>query len=632
MAFAQPIALALFALFIPVILLYLLKQRRRRVMVSNLLFWEKVLRDEHTITSFTRIRKLLSLLLQLLIVSLLALAVAQPLLSGGALGARRIVLILDRSASMTAVENGMTRFDKAKQLAQNVIRGMGQGDNLMLVTIADQADIVSPFTNGRKDLLDALDRVELTHGGTRFDKALSILDNLPKDERDTHVYVISDGAFDPVTFTPAENTQFAYLKVGEAKDNVGIAAFQLRALPASPRDFEIYFEAVNHTESEKRIPYEVNAAGILVDAGELVLAAGASEVRTVRQFSNEGGEVDLFLDYDDAYPIDNRAYGVLPEPRVIPVTLVSEGNLFLESALRTDDEIDLTMTLPANYSADPVEGDHVMIFDRWAPPATPKGIAVFLSAWPADLGLSSNGPLADAIITEWDEEHPINRHVSLTNVTIRSALKVNCPDEFTPLISAFDDPLALIRSTTDSQTLVFAFDENASDLPLRVAYPILVANAVRYMAGIDSDPAWQTPPIGQMLSADDLRGFVSKHTAHADDVISSVSQSQSATGPAESQMPLAPLSDDALLPVNRSGVYRATMTDGEQIPLFAANINSARESNIAPSHELPIQSDAPLPVIAGGLRLGTEPWLILAALAFAVLTAEWWLFHRRIVE
>ena len=68
MTFAQPWFLLGFALFAPVILLYLLKQRRRRVEVSTLMFWDKILRDEQTVTSLTRLKKLLSLLLQLLFI------------------------------------------------------------------------------------------------------------------------------------------------------------------------------------------------------------------------------------------------------------------------------------------------------------------------------------------------------------------------------------------------------------------------------------------------------------------------------------------------------------------------------------------------------------------------------------
>src|SRR5437762_13936841 len=111
MSFAAPMAFLFFALFIPTILLYLLKQRRRRVEVSTLMFWDSILRDERTVTSIARLKKLLSLLLQLLFITLLTLAVARPLLSVKLTGARRIVMFLDTSASMLVDEGGRTRVE-----------------------------------------------------------------------------------------------------------------------------------------------------------------------------------------------------------------------------------------------------------------------------------------------------------------------------------------------------------------------------------------------------------------------------------------------------------------------------------------------------------------------------------------
>src|SRR6266540_4980017 len=174
-SFAQPWFLLGFTLFAPVILLYLLKQRRRRVEVSTLMFWDKILRDEQTVTSLTRLKKLLSLLLQLLFIVLLTLAASRPSLSGKMTGARRIVLLIDNSASMlvqervaatvrsragdssqgtardlTVAATGRTRFDAARDKARGVVRGMSIGDSLMLVAVAAEADILHPFTDSKK--------------------------------------------------------------------------------------------------------------------------------------------------------------------------------------------------------------------------------------------------------------------------------------------------------------------------------------------------------------------------------------------------------------------------------------------------------------------------------------------------
>ncbi|HPU57522.1 MAG TPA: BatA and WFA domain-containing protein, partial [Verrucomicrobiota bacterium] len=179
MTFAQPWALLGFALFAPVILLYLLKQRRRRVEVSTLMFWDQILRDEQTVTSLTRLRKLLSLLLQLLFITLLTLAAARPSFSGGWTGARRVVLLLDTSASMLVQEGGRTRFDIARQKALAVVRGLSLGDTMMLVAVGAEPDIVHPFTDSKKDLQEAIRKMEPTHGETGLRKAMELVRQLP---------------------------------------------------------------------------------------------------------------------------------------------------------------------------------------------------------------------------------------------------------------------------------------------------------------------------------------------------------------------------------------------------------------------------------------------------------------------
>lgn len=632
MAFAQPLALYFFLLFIPVILLYLLKQRRRRVQVSTLMFWDLILRDEQSVTSLTRLRKLLSLLLQLLFITLLALALARPMFSKDMLGARRIVVLLDASASMHVQEEDGTRFEAAARLARGVIRGMSLGDTAMLVAVSAEPDVVMPFTNSRKGLLDALETVEASHASTDFGAALNLLHDLPPDERETYVYVISDGAFDPVSFDPPARAKFAYLPVGKATDNVGITAYQVRPLPGSPRDFEIFFEVTNESDEERRVPYEVRIGEVLADAGELTLGPRAREIRTLRQYSNEGGEVEVFVDSEDPFPLDNRAYAVLPAPDPIQVILVTEGDLFLETVLATDEEVVLEVLTPAAYAEHGAGDGHahevdVTIFGGAVPETLPEGHAIYIGAWPDALAPAAMGVIEKPLITEWDRDHPVNRHLHLRNVSIDRALNFGDTEGFRVLMQSFGDPLVLLKEEAERKTLVLTFDTNSSDLPLRVAFPILVANAVRYMVDDDAGEAWQTPSVGGLYALADVQRY-----ALDDEPRDTFTMRK--PGAAEDFV----VDDRSLLPIDRAGFYRlapdasadAMATEG--VALFAANMNHARESDIRPSSELPIAGDVALPIIENGFRLGWEPWLILAALALVLIMVEWVLYHRRLVE
>jgi hypothetical protein len=620
MSLAAPIALAFFGLFVPVILLYLLKQRRRRVEVSTLMFWEKILRDEQTVTSITRLKKLLSLLLQLLFITLLALAVARPLFSGKLTGARRVVLLLDNSASMLVTEGGQTRFDLARQKAFGVVRGLGQGDSLMLVAVAGEPDVLHPFTDSKKDLHEAIEKLQATHAETNFKPALKFIEQLPPDARETHVYLITDGAFEPLDFKPPARTRFAYVPVGQEGDNVGIASFQVRPLPFSARDFQIHIEVVNHTAKEQKAPLELRINGRLADAFEFAIPAGKSVTRTLRQFSDSGGEIEAVLDVKDSFALDNHAYATLPKPAPIKVRLVTPGDVFLERAMATDDEVELQVVAPDKY----VEADTaaVTVFSGWRPVKTPPGNSVFVGAWPDDLGLVRRVELTKPLFTEWQRDHPINRHLALQNVSIEKAVGVEPNTKFQKLASSFGDPLVLLSESEGQKVLVVTFDTTTTDLPLRVAFPILLANAIRYLSEAQTGERWQNPAIGSILTPADLAKFVS-----AGDGTHSL---RTVVGPDGGRIPVEAVG--ALVPVAKAGFYRGELKSGETVPLFAASLASPVESKIKPSKTLPLRSQEQLAEIKGGLRLGFEPWFLLALMGLILSVTEWALFHRRVIE
>ena len=622
MNFAAPIALLFLGLSIPVILLYLLKQRRQRVEVSTLLFWDKILRDEQTVTSLTKLRKLLSLFLQLLFIALLAFALARPVMSGKWTGARRNVLFIDASASMRVREGNKTRFDLARDQAAGVIRSMGIGDTLMLVTLAAQPEIIRPFTDGKKDLQVALAALEPTDAEINFRSAWNILELLPPDTRETDVYFVTDGAFEAIDVKPPSNTKFAYLKVGEKSENIGISSFQVRPLPSSPRDFEVHLELVNQTPKEQKVPLELHVGGRLLDAFEFTIPAGETITRAVHQFSARGGDVEAVLVFDDAFPLDNRAYATLPAPRPIRVGLVTEANLFLESALRTDDEVELTMVKPADYK--PVNPFEVTIFSGWTPARSPPGSSLFLSVWPEDIDLPRDGVVEKPLFTDWERDHPITRNLVMKNISIDKAARVRPGQNFKVLASSVGDPLLLLRETPSQKSLVVTFDTASSDLPLRVAFPILIANTIRYFSGVDAGNRWQNPSLGQILGPAEIERYAARRAESEEQSITAI------VDPAGHRIPYG--TNRSLVPVQTVGYYKAETRGGKQFSLFAANLASAVESKIKPSAELPVRTETPLPKIQTGFHVGFEPWFVLVALAFVLSVAEWILFHRRVIE
>src|SRR6187455_767442 len=114
MNFLAPIAFA-FAATIPVVVIfYLLKRKRVVKLVSSTVLWQRFLADTQASSPFQRLRHNWLLLLQLLMLALVVLALTRPFLAGNARESRLRVVVLDGSASMQAIDETPSRFEKAR--------------------------------------------------------------------------------------------------------------------------------------------------------------------------------------------------------------------------------------------------------------------------------------------------------------------------------------------------------------------------------------------------------------------------------------------------------------------------------------------------------------------------------------
>ena len=117
MSFLSPLSLLLATLAVPLLLLYFLKVRRRPQRVSSLLLWDSALRDREASAFFQRLQRDPLMLLQILALIALTLALARPAVTVMGYGAKRIVVVLDSSASMKATDLSPSRFAQAQREA-----------------------------------------------------------------------------------------------------------------------------------------------------------------------------------------------------------------------------------------------------------------------------------------------------------------------------------------------------------------------------------------------------------------------------------------------------------------------------------------------------------------------------------
>ena len=125
------------------VLLYFLKLRRRQVVISSTLLWKRAAQDLQVNSPFQRLRWSVLLLLQLLTLAAVLVALAGPVISMLSGPPKRYVLLIDRSASMNAVDESPTRLEAAKRLARQRVESLRSRTSFALQDQSDQAMVVA---------------------------------------------------------------------------------------------------------------------------------------------------------------------------------------------------------------------------------------------------------------------------------------------------------------------------------------------------------------------------------------------------------------------------------------------------------------------------------------------------------
>lgn len=624
MNFLSPTAFLLFGLAAPIVVLYILKLRRRREPVSTLLFWEQIFREKQTTSLFQKLKHLLSLLLQLLFLALLVLALARPQFAFMTKAARQIILIIDHSASMNALDGTLSRLESAKEQALRMVDNLRFIDEMMVVSCHTQPIIHSPFTNHQKSLRGAIESVTPTDVKTDLQPALAVAHSVAQTKPNPEIVVLSDFHQIPDTLLEQQESPDAQLSdakmrlmsVNLGKDgNVGITQFRVRKSLVNAFDYQTLLTVVNASVEERSFNVEFYLNDALLDVRPYTLAPGASKSELFTNFTMEGGRLKAVLDVEDALSTDNVAYAALPKREQIPILLVTPDNPFLENALAVDEKLDLTVVAPDQYDPGAVEYE-VIIFDRYNPPTLGDGNYMFIYPPKAEAIWQIGESLETPIITEWERDHPILRHVHLDNVQITEAYQVQVPATANVLVRSFEDPLLIVEESQNRRIVFVATDTLKSDLPLRIAFPLIVANTIQWFQG-KSDIEEYHLQTGEVLK---------KRIDEA-----SAIESVTITGPGGGSWEI-PVEKGELLFHETSvvGFYKLKIGEGEEV--WAVNLTDMAESQIRAAEGVADLLEEEEVVLGGAALLHYPPWIYLVLLAVLLSAVEWFLYQRRRID
>ena len=684
MPFATPLAL-LGLLFVPaVIAMYLLKLRRDEAVVPSTLLWTRLVADVEANAPWQRLRRSLLFFLQLLLVIALALLAARPFLERPAGLARDIVLVMDTSASMAATDVVPDRLSAAKQVAIEALKDLPTGGKVSLIAADRTARIVVNESGDLARVRQAIESIPVTQTRGDLGDALELASKLAARSGDAQVLVATDAAMASKP-TARVSAPIRVLSVGRERKNQAIVALAVRTSPSAvTRSVFVSIANLDLDAANRRL--ELWADDRLLEVRDVKLDPQARSDVIVDDLPREVGTIEVRLVgpdpavtvAPDQLAVDDRAWAVIPPDRQRLVLIVGEGDPYLETALSFLPDVELFGVTPAEYgpATDRQDGRpwDLVIFEGYLPATLPK-TPVLAIAPPRSSPLGDvSGSLRNPGIGTLEPNEPVLRYVDLSTTHIAEAVKLTPPSWARSIVPGPRGAPLLYAGVRDGiNSAVMAFEPRQSDLPLQVAFPILMANLTGELMGSTTAPTEAVEPgtpvelhipvgaVGLTVTAPDgtetslapnstdaagspvtfagteQLGVYTVTPTPDPDAAAAPSGSLSAsaspsTRPSvspsgtEASPPGVPVADDPLAPV-RFVVALFDVNESTIAPGSPAAISGLGTAGPGAS-PAPGASGAPTDPATQRPTTRDELWVPIVLLILAVLCIEWALFHR----
>jgi Ca-activated chloride channel homolog len=614
MSFLAPLAFGL-SLLIPVIVaMYLLKLRREERTVSSTFLWQRMVRDVEANAPWQKLRRNLLLLLQLLLLIALIFALARPFILTTGIAGQNLILIIDRSASMASTDASGTRLDAAKAEALRLLDQLPDEGRATVIAIGGQMEVPVSASTDRRELRQAVEDLQIRNGGgSDLTQALALAQSLAAREYESEVAIISDGQV-TIPDDASLPAPVQFFPVGSRGDNAAISAFVLQGGTGSQT---LFAQATNYgpTAAQRRLVIEIDQGnGLeLFNAYDLTLDPGQDR-SIVADVPNTVRQAQARLEGDDPLPLDDTAWATSPGTDRALVQIVTDGNRFLEAAFSLLPGLEVT-TVPTTTTTF-TETAALTVLDGVTPDPLPPGNLLFVGPLRSTELFSVTGEIEFPAPRPATGGDPLLRNVAVSEINIARAAQITKPVWARTIIDSDGGPLLLVGEQNGRRIGVLSFALQNSDLPLQIAFPVLLANLTGYLAPGQGGEAAQLPP-GQPLTLplppDATRVTITNPDGTTAQLTSENNQ-------------IVYADTDAL------GVYNIMIERDGADPLqraVAVNLQNAAESRVEPRSQLNLFQAGGRVVATAQERVGrSELWRSLAWIALIILLIEWLVYQR----
>ncbi|HAK93694.1 MAG TPA: hypothetical protein DCM87_01470 [Planctomycetes bacterium] len=639
------------------LLLYFLKLKRRELLVSSTFLWKRAFQDLQVNAPFQKLRRNLLLLLQMLALAAILIALARPVLHLSAEAGRRHVILVDRSASMNASEDGVTRLEDATRRAALLVDNLAvkrawhftsQADQAMVIAFDARPQVLCNFTSDKARLKDAIASIAPSDGESRIRDAIAVArafatpagdeTNNRSSEAPPRIELLSDGVIADAGEVVAAAGDLRFHRVGAARDNVAIVAAQARRSYEQPERISVFATLANFGAEAAAVDVRLSVNGAAAAVRQALVPPrdprprregplpdrGAPGRTSVVFTFNDPGEGVLRIEAlaGDALRNDDLAWLIVPPPRRVAALLVTEGNPPLLAALRACALAKLDVLAPAEFdrldpdALDAARTYGLIVLDRHAPARLPRTSCLVFGRPPAQSDAIVTGELEDQVCIDWSASHPLLQHVDMGGFFAAECLAIAPPRDAEVLAELGTAPaLALVRRR-GAVFILAPFDLLRTNFPFETCFVMFCQNAVAFAGGETGEEAGRMCRVWQPLT----------HRAAPGGPVRGVVRTPDG---AQVELQADPGGIFRYAATGRAGLYGLRIGDASEVA-FAVNLLDEQESDIAPADTLALAADAVQGSAADPAPANRELWPFLAAFVLVLVCLEWYVYNGKV--
>lgn len=526
MSLLLPLGLLGLLSILVLIIIYIIKPNFQQKFISSTYVWKLSLKYKRRRISTNKLRNIILIICQVLVLTLLAFVLAQPaksLFTNS--NAVDVAVVVDASSSMRTEIDGETRFEravaKAKEKAEKSFSQNGTfslilatADPVLYYTRVTREsenivyETLDSFVNRDNDNQDLL----CSYGSADLDGAMSICETIVSQNPSVQVSLITDST---VVSVPSG---VEVISVADENSNEWNAGILNATAELNDGYYMITVEVATYGRSEAiNLAISVSGAnvdqydsvGSTIDLKETVYCEdGVTKTiifkSTLEEEDVSGGNttyvemsenrmfsfksIRIYIDgIADNYSVDDNFYIYGGEKEIIKIQYYSSlPNTFFQSILNVirnnySDDFDIKVTFVKSGDSPEMTGFDYYIFEHNMPETLPEDGVVFLvdpESAPRGSGLIYLGYTNydnDVRMSDVSEGDSIMDQVDATNITVRRIQRVRAVDSaYKTLMEVDGNPMLFYKDESNSKVIVMSFSVHYSNLPLVPEFPLLM--------------------------------------------------------------------------------------------------------------------------------------------------------------